>query len=190
MNWTTGREPEFSHLAIVTISVATYNVGMRSGFDRPKDLAGEIGKVRPFDRPEEEAYLNLVRTHDCLAHGFASLFAEFGISDPQYNVLRILRGEGRPMPVRKVAGRMVTRQPDVTRLMDRLTQAGLIDRRRCTEDRRVVWVELTDAGRDLLRRIDRPLRELSRRQLVHMGPRKLAQLSRLLFEARHPPHEP
>jgi DNA-binding MarR family transcriptional regulator len=147
----------------------------------PKDLAGEIGKQRPFDIPEAEAYLNLVRTHEQLEAGFAALFKAHGVTGPQYNVLRILRGHGRRMRTSQIAGDMLTREPDITRLIDRMVERGLVTRERCPEDRRVVWVELAEAGARLLKRLDRPVVELHERQLGHLGERRLRELSRLLL---------
>jgi DNA-binding MarR family transcriptional regulator len=150
----------------------------------PKDLAEEIGKKRPFDRPEVEAYLNLVRTHEHLEGLCARFFKSRGITSPQYNVLRILRGHGQRMQTYQVAEEMVTREPDITRLLDRLVARGLVLRERCAEDRRVVWVELTSVGAALLKTLDRPVAELHKRQLGHLSEDKLRQLNRLLFEAR------
>lgn len=152
---------------------------------KPKDLADEIGKQRPFESAEQEAFLNLVRTYEHLSAGFARLFKEHGISEAQYNVLRILRGHGQRRRTQEVAAEMITREPDITRLVDRLVGAGLVARVRCPADRRVVWVELTPAGDELLERLDDPVLELHQRQLGHMGRGQLDQLNRLLFEARH-----
>ncbi len=152
----------------------------------PKNLAEEIGKKQPFDSLEVESYLNLARTHEHLATSCARFFKSNGISGPQYNVLRILRGHGERMRTYRVAEEMVTREPDITRLLDRLVERGLVLRERCPDDRRVVWVELTEAGAALLKSLDRPVAELHRSQLGHLGEKKLRQLSRLLFEARHP----
>ncbi len=152
----------------------------------PKNLAEEIGKKKPFDRPEVEAYLNLVRTHEHLAAMCAMFFKSHGITGPQYNVLRILRGHGERMQTYQVADEMVTREPDITRLLDRLVARGLVGRERCPEDRRVVWVELLDEGFDFLKELDRPVAQLHNAMLGHLNERKLRQLSKLLFEARHP----
>lgn len=147
-------------------------------------LAGEIGKRRPFDSIEQEAFLNLARTYECFVADFHRLFAEFALTEPQYNALRILRGHGRPMQVYRIAEQMITRQPDITRLIDRLEQAKLASRERCKEDRRVVWVAITAAGEKLLAKLDGPVLELHAKQLGHMGATKLKTLNRLLFEAR------
>jgi DNA-binding MarR family transcriptional regulator len=152
---------------------------------RPQSVAEEIGKKRPFDDPEVEAYVNLVRTHEHLEGMCARFFKAHGITSPQYNVLRILRGHGKRMRTYQVAADMVSREPDITRLLDRLVERGLVSRERCPEDRRVVWVELTAEGAALLKSLDRPVKELHRSQLGHLTDQKLRQLSKLLFEARH-----
>jgi DNA-binding MarR family transcriptional regulator len=150
-------------------------------------LQEEIGKRHPFESPEEEATLNLVRTLDYLTQDFAPLFAEHGVSGPQYNVLRILRGVGGDgLPCQEIAGRMITRMPDITRLVDRLEAAGFVERRRTEADRRVVLVAITRAGLDVLARLDAPVRELHRRQLGHLSRAELAELNRLLVKVRRP----
>jgi DNA-binding MarR family transcriptional regulator len=153
---------------------------------KSKGLAGQIGKRRPFDSPEQEAYLNLLRTTDQLSGEFAALYKQYGITDPQYNVLRILRGHGGRVATRQIAAEMVTRQPDITRLIDRLEKVELVVRHRCKEDRRIVWVELTRRGTDLLERLDKPVANLHHRQLSHLGERKLRNINKLLCEAREP----
>jgi DNA-binding MarR family transcriptional regulator len=151
------------------------------------DLQAEIRKKHPFDCPEQEAALNLVRTQDYLQQDFARLFSEHGVSGPQYNVLRILRGHGGDgLPCQEIAAQMVTRMPDITRLVDRLEQAGLVRRARIEQDRRVVLVKITRAGLDLLARLDKPLLDLHRRQLRHLTREELAELNRLLVKVRRP----
>jgi DNA-binding MarR family transcriptional regulator len=150
-------------------------------------LQEEINKRHPFECPEEEAALNLLRTVDHLGQDFTRLFHEHGISPPQYNALRILRGVGGDgLPCVEIAGRMITRMPDITRLVDRLEAAGLVERRRTEQDRRVVLVKVTSAGRDILARLDRPVLDLHRRQLGHLTRPELAELNRLLVKARRP----
>jgi DNA-binding MarR family transcriptional regulator len=151
---------------------------------KASNLAAEIGKRQPFTVPEAEAYLNLIRTADQLSAAFARLFRQHGITPAQYNALRILRGHGVRVPTRRIAAEMVTREPDITRLIDRLEQAGLVQRERCTEDRRVVWVTITPNGEELLVRLDRPVLELHRQQLGHLSTEDLHTLSQLLVEAR------
>ena len=150
-------------------------------------LKDEIKKKRPFDNPAEEAYLNLLRTTTVLAVEFERLFKQAGLSEPQYNVLRILRGAGGDgLPCLEVGARMITRVPDVTRLVDRLEAAGLVERQRTSEDRRVVMVKITKKGLDAIGVLDQPLLDVHKRQMGHMTRRELEDLSRLLVKARHP----
>src|SRR3954454_17545183 len=128
-------------------------------------LQREIGKKRPFATLEEEAMLNLFRTSDQLQIRFTRLFREFGLTPSQYNVLRILRGEGRPLPILEVAGRMIAAVPGITGLVDRLEGMGLVARERSTEDRRVVFVGVTPAGLELLARLDGPVEAMHKRML-------------------------
>ena len=105
-------------------------------------------------------------------------------ADYMYNVLRILRGNGGPLQVSQVRERMLTREPDITRLFDRLVRQELVERSRCEDDRRVVWVDLETKGRELLKTLDRPVMALHRKQLAGLGDRKLRLLRELLLEAR------
>ena len=111
-------------------------------------LRREIGKKRPFGTLEEEAMLNLFRTSDQVQIRFTRLFREYGLTSSQYNVLRILRGEGKPLPILEVAGRTVTVVPGITGLVDRLEQAGWVRRERCPDDRRVIFVAITESARN------------------------------------------
>lgn len=149
------------------------------------NLQKEIGKRKPFEAPEQEAALNLERTQDLLLREFDQLFQRHRISSPQYNVLRILRGHGgEGLPCRRIAAEMVTFDPDVTRLVDRLERAGLVARRRTPDDRRVVLVKITPAGLTLLKSLDQPVLDLHRRQLGHLTRAELTELNRLLVKAR------
>ncbi|MEM9065803.1 MAG: MarR family transcriptional regulator [Planctomycetota bacterium] len=153
----------------------------------PSSLQEEIGKKNPFDLPEEEAYLNLMRTSSILAAEFGALFRSKGLSESSYNVLRILRGAGETgKPSQQIARDMVVQLPDITRLVDRLETKGLVARARSTTDRRVVQVRITEQGIGLLEELDNPVRALHRKQLGHMGADRLAALSDLLSEARQP----
>src|SRR5437763_8988755 len=117
-------------------------------------LQDDLGKRHPFDLPEREAALNLARTADFLHQPFEKLFEAYGLSGPQYNVLRILRGHGPGgVPCHAIVEQMITPTPDVTRLVDRLERAGLAQRVRTPEDRRVVLVHATPAGLALLARL-------------------------------------
>lgn len=150
-------------------------------------LRKELGKRRPFELPEQEAALNLERTRDRLSREFAVLFKRHGLSSPQYNVLRILRGHGgEGTPCQRIAAEMLTYDPDVTRLVDRLAAVGLVKRRRAGSDRRVVHVQITQKGLEILSKLDEPVLELHRRQLGHLTREELAELNRLLEKARDP----
>lgn len=149
------------------------------------DLRTEIGKKKPFDLPEEEAYLNLLRTGSMLDAAFARLLRPVGLTESSYNALRILRGHHPTgIPSQNIGAQMVARVPDVTRLVDRLVEAGLASRERTEHDRRVVIVRITRAGLELLGRLDSPVRALHKRQLGHLSRAELAELSRLLAKAR------
>lgn len=150
-------------------------------------LQHDIRKKKPFDLPEQEAYLNLARTASFLDVDFDRLFKAHGLSNATYNVLRILRGEGAKMPSLCIAERLVTRVPDITRLIDRLEKAGLVKRERCTSDRRVVYVAITSKGTSLLAQLDDAVRLLHKKQLSHMTRKDLGELNRLLELARTPP---
>jgi DNA-binding MarR family transcriptional regulator len=147
-------------------------------------LQRELKKRRPFDSPEQEAVLNIARTADRFGICFARLFREYGLTPSQYNVLRILRGEGQPLPILEVADRMLAAVPGITGLIDRLEGMGLLARRRCTEDRRVVFVAIADKGLELLARLDGPEAALHKRLIGHLSPVELRELSRLLEKAR------
>ncbi len=139
---------------------------------------------QPLEKLAQEVYLTLFRTHEALLFEFKVLFKELGLSEPQYNALRILRANGKSLQVYQVAERMLTREPDITRIFDRLVRGGFVERTRGEEDRRVVWVDLTAKGREILKKLDRPLMTLHRKQLGHLGVRKLRSLRELLEEAR------
>ena len=147
-------------------------------------LQKELGKKRPFKTPKEEAILNLLRTNDQFSNRFGRLFREYGLTSSQYNVLRILRGAGQPMPSLEIAERLIQVVPAITGLIDRLEKQGLVIRRRCTEDRRVVYVEITEKALRILKQTDEPLTALHKRLLGHMTRTELKMLSRLLEKAR------
>src|SRR5262245_33244795 len=149
-------------------------------------LQKELKKRRLFDSPEQEATLNIARTADRFGICFARLFREFGLTPSQYNVLRILRGEGQPLPILEVADRMLAVVPGITGLIDRLEGMGLLARERSTEDRRVVFVAITAQGLDLLGKLDEPVAALHTRLIGHLSPAELRELSRLLEKARQP----
>ena len=150
-------------------------------------LKDEIKKRKAFEHPEEEAFLNLIRTATLLQADFERLFKQSGLSEPKYNVLRILRGAGpQGLPSTEIADRMVTLVPDITRLVDRLEAAGLVERSRTNEDRRVVIVRITAKGLEVLSSLDGPITQLHVRQLGHLSRKELEEFNRLLVRARQP----
>src|SRR4051794_39818388 len=157
----------------------------------------EIGQARPLRSVEQEVFLNIMKTADVLMTELTELFKPHGISPTQYNVLRILRGAGAGccagghhdpnadgVPCREIAGRMITHDPDMTRLLDRLEDRKLIVRERDKKDRRMIITRITDVGLELLRTLDGPVLELHGRQLGHLGEAKLAELLDLLGRVR------
>src|SRR5207249_11339527 len=150
-------------------------------------LQHELKKKRPFESPEEEALLSVVRTSDQLQIGFARLLREYGLSSPsQYNILRILRGQGKPLPILEIASRTITVVPGITGLIDRLEQAGFVNRLRCEKDRRVIYVALTDQGMTTLTILDEPLDDLHHKLLGHLSQAELKELVQLLEKVRAP----
>jgi len=127
-----------------------------------------------------------VRTSDRLQIRFARLLREHGLTPSQYNVLRILRGEGKPLPILEIASRTITVVPGITGLIDRLEQAGFVNRLRCKKDRRVIYVALTDHGTETLAVLDEPLVALHGKLLGHLSQAELKELIRLLEKVREP----
>ena len=140
---------------------------------------------KPSQSLEQEAYLNLQRTADLLARGAEEAIKRWGLSGTQYNVLRILRGAGPGgLCCGEVAERMLTHDPDITRLLDRLEKRGLVVRARQSKDRRIITVRIAPQGLRILAELDGPIEEFHRRQLGHLGKRRLRLLLGLLNTAR------
>ncbi len=135
--------------------------------------------------PEHRAFLQLLRLAGDLLHEVELLLRPTGLTPSQFNVLRILRGAGpEGLACQKVAERMVTRDPDMTRLLDRLEARNLVVRSRQNSDRRVILTRITDGGARLLALLDTPVADLHTRQLAHLGESGLKTLSRLLEVAQ------
>jgi MarR family transcriptional regulator, 2-MHQ and catechol-resistance regulon repressor len=149
-------------------------------------LYQELKKKRPFASLEEEGTLNMLRTADQVQIRFTRLFRDFGLTQSQYNVLRILRGEGKPLPILEIAERTVTVVPGITGLIDRLEKAGLVRRERCPDDRRVIFVCLTDKAGKVLARVDAPLLALNQQLMNPLTPAEVKELVRLLEKVREP----
>jgi DNA-binding MarR family transcriptional regulator len=148
-------------------------------------LQAELQQTRPFESAAVEAHINVLRTADYLHHGVEEILNRAELSGAQYNVLRILRGAGpEGLGCREIGERMITRDPDITRLLDRLENRGLVARKRGDKDRRVVTTRITAKGLQLLKGLDRPVLEVHERQLGHLGRKRMLALIRLLEAAR------
>jgi DNA-binding MarR family transcriptional regulator len=144
---------------------------------------------RRFDSPQQECYLNLWRTYDRLRMIEDELFLRHDLTAQQYNALRLLRAEHpAALPTLVLAGKLVSHAPDITRLVDRLEQRGLVARRRMADNRRVVQIAITDAGLALLKQLDQLVRDCHQKQLGHLSHSQLQSLIDLLRNARQP-HE-
>jgi DNA-binding MarR family transcriptional regulator len=150
----------------------------------PTQLQQELKKKQAFQSPEIEAILNILRTSDQLQNRLGKLFRKYGLTSSQYNVLRILRGEGKPLPSLEIASRMVQVVPAITGLIDRLEKRDLVRRKRCQKDRRVVYVEITPEGKALLNEMDTPLSTLHQELMGHLTESELNALNQLLVKAR------
>jgi DNA-binding MarR family transcriptional regulator len=154
----------------------------------PKGLRAELKMTRPFRSVEEEAILSIARTAALIEHAGAEALKPFNLTITQYNVLRILRGAGENGLCRNEVGeRLVTKVPDVTRLLDRMEAAGLIVRERGSDDRRFVATRITDTGLKLLEKIDRELPAMHGRQIGHVSQKRLRELISILEEVRSVP---
>jgi DNA-binding MarR family transcriptional regulator len=149
-----------------------------------RKLQHELKKKRPFESLEQETALSVVRTSDQLQHCFAGLFREHDLTPSQYNILRILRGEGKPLPILEIASRTIAVVPGITGLIDRLEQAGFVNRLRCEKDRRVIYVALTDQALETLAELDEPLMALHRKVLDQLTQAELKELIGLLAKVR------
>lgn len=159
------------------------------GMSAPSDHAAE-GSSRRFDSLEQEAFLNLWRTYDRLHFLEEELFGKFELTPQQYNALRLLRGEGgAKLPTLALATRLVSRAPDITRLLDKLEERGLIERERPPDNRRMVLIGLTESGQKLLSDLDEQVRLCHERQIGHLSQEQLRQLIQLLRAARGPHEE-
>jgi DNA-binding MarR family transcriptional regulator len=152
--------------------------------------SADKSRSRRFDSLAQEAFLNLWRTYDRLRIYEEELFGRYDLTPQQYNALRLLRREHPGnLPTLVLASRLVSRAPDITRLLDRLVERGLIERERRPENRRVVRVGLTQAGLDLLVSMESDIKQCHEQQLGHLSQEQLQELIAMLREARRP-HEP
>ncbi|MBV8077045.1 MAG: MarR family transcriptional regulator [Planctomycetaceae bacterium] len=149
-------------------------------------LQHEIKKRRPFDSLEQQAILNLHCTSDQIQFCFTRLSRRHGLTRSQYNILRILRGVGKPLAIVEIANRMIAVASGITGLIDRLEGMGLATRERSTEDRRVIFVAITDKVLRLLAGLVEPVMELHRRVAAKLSPAELKEVFRLLEKGRQP----
>jgi DNA-binding MarR family transcriptional regulator len=175
--------PGTSHLA-PNIPFDNIRLNDYSGFMTGK-LQNEIKQGKPFESLQAEVYLNLMRTADALSRGVEDILKLAGLSQTQYNILRILKGAGdKGLCCREIGERMITRDPDVTRLLDRMERSGLVTRSRDSRDRRVITARITPAGLKLVKDLDAPLAEYNRKLLSHMEKDDLRKFVELLEIAR------
>jgi DNA-binding MarR family transcriptional regulator len=147
-------------------------------------LKREIAQERPFSSREEEALLNLLRTADCLERAVQRKTRAWGVTSTQYNVLRILRGSPQGLTCSAIGDRMITAEPDITRLLTRLKAVKLIRQQRDKRDRRVVWTQISPAGLALLEATDPEAQQFPRDFLGHLDPDQIGTLIHLLELAR------
>jgi DNA-binding MarR family transcriptional regulator len=134
---------------------------------------------------EDRVFISLQKTADSLGLEVEQLLKPHGLTGTQYNVLRILRGaEPEGLACRGIGERMISHDPDMTRLLDRMEKRGLISRARQTNDRRVVKTRISSAGLLLLKNLDQPVRELHKRQFHHLPATRLKTLAELLEQVR------
>jgi DNA-binding MarR family transcriptional regulator len=171
---------QFFLLTIIVITSILFLVGAKTQKD--------AGRTEPVGGREEDVYLSMLRTVERLSRGVAEMLAGADLTPTQYNALRILRGAGDAgASCTEVGERMVTKDSDVTRLLDRLEARGLISRGREAADRRRVVARITDEGLRVLEGLDGPVAETHRGQLGHLGEKQLAALGKLLKAARNGP---
>jgi DNA-binding MarR family transcriptional regulator len=148
-------------------------------------IQAEIRQTKPFRCIEEEAFLNIQRTADVMMQDLIQVLKPYGLSPTQYNVLRILRGAGDAgVTCKDIGSRMVTRDPDITRLLDRLERRHLITRSRAKEDRRFVSIQISEDGMEALRELDEPVTEMCLRVMQNLGSDRVQTLIELLEQTR------
>jgi DNA-binding MarR family transcriptional regulator len=149
------------------------------------ELEKELKQTKPFASLEEEVYLNIQLTAERLWWGVNETLKQADLTHTQYNVLRILRGAGQAgASCSEISERLVTKDSDITRLLNRLEARSLISRERETKDRRVIITRITRSGLRLLAGLDKPIERCHRRNLGHLGDKQLATLSKLLEMVR------
>jgi DNA-binding MarR family transcriptional regulator len=164
---------------------STHNIRLdNSRYNAYSWMMTQSARTRRAGSPEEAAFLDLIRTADRLTREADGVLRDEELSLTQYNVLRILRGAPQGLPCGEIASRMITRDPDVTRLLDRMAKRGLISRSRERRDRRMVLVRITTGGLKLVNRLDEPVQKIHRKLLGHLGKGRLRALAGLLAAVR------
>ncbi len=152
----------------------------------PRDLKKEISQNKPFRSLTQEAQLNVVRTSAVLIDRFEQMLKPAGITGAQYNVLRILQGSSESGLCRnEIRDRMITRMPDMTRMLDRMEEAGLITRERQGDDRRMVNTQLSAKGRRILQKLDAAVQEEHEKRFAHLSEAQLRSLVSMLTSVRN-----
>jgi DNA-binding MarR family transcriptional regulator len=146
-------------------------------------VSSRLRTPRPASPLETQTFIRLQKAAENLAQEVEQFLKAHGVTGAQYNVLRILRGAGpEGLPCSAICERMISHDPDMTRLLDRMEKRSLITRHRQTDDRRVVKTRITARGLDLLKQLDEPVRELHQRQFSHMAGARVQTLADLLEE--------
>lgn len=154
-------------------------------------LNKEIQQQKPFSSVAEEALLNLMRTADCVERAMQRATRQWGITSTQYNVLRILRGaQPQGLTCSAIGERMITAEPDITRLLARLKTLKLVRQQRDKHDRRVLWTQICDSGLTLLANMDSTIQEFPKNMFGLLTPTELAEFVRLLELARKRCNDP
>ncbi len=149
----------------------------------PSKTATALKQSAPFTSLEHEVYLALQRLSSGLNDQIAELLKASDLSGPQFNVLRILRGAQEGLTCGEISDRLIAKDPDVTRLLDRMEKQDLVVRTRERQDRRIVTTRITEKGQAVLQELDQPINVMHQQQLEHLGSEKLTQLLNLLEEA-------
>ena len=150
-----------------------------------KGIQAELKQNKPFSSLAEEAFIAILRTADKLQLQLVELLKPHGLTPTQFNALRILRGAGEDgLPCSEIGERMINHDPDITRLLDRLEQRDLVQRRRDQKDRRVHLARITSTGLDILKRLDQPVQEFHERRMPKVGEAGLKSLIRQLEKVR------
>lgn len=144
----------------------------------------KLRKENDFETQEQETVISILYTNELFQHRFGQLFRKYGINQAQYNLLRILKVEGKPIPSREIVKRMITVVPAITSSINHLEKSGYVIRTRCDEDRRVFFVSLTTAGKKLLKKIAQPNLEMHHSLVGHLTKKQRQQLINLLEIAR------